>query len=156
MTPDGQGGSRFRDRLLRTKGEIGIMACGGKAACSTSQHELTTDPGQGRFFTLCFPGRQGTRRLFYEADRGTTWSNRTSSDSTTSQWAQNLRVGAARHPIVSPNPSPLFWFTTSELITKPVDVNGRMVPNLTWSSRKSSSNGFGANPTEEKCFNLAD
>jgi hypothetical protein len=37
-------------------------------------------------------------------------------------WADELRE-AARHPAVSGNkPSPLFWFTTSELFTKPQEI----------------------------------
>jgi len=43
-------------------------------------------------------------------------------ETTKGTWAENLRE-AARHPMVSgPKPSPMFWFTTSELLTKPVEV----------------------------------
>ena len=48
-------------------------------------------------------------------------------ESTSSQWAHNLRE-AARHPLVLPKPSSLFWFTTSELLTRPVQAGGRTVP----------------------------
>src|SRR5437762_4566019 len=40
------------------------------------------------------------------------------TESTTSQWAHNLRL----------KPSPLFWFTTSELLTKPTPAGKRTVP----------------------------
>jgi hypothetical protein len=76
------------------------------------------------------------------------------TESTTSQWAHNLRE-AARHPIVSPKPSPLFWFTTSELLTKPVPAGNRTVP-LYLVQPETIFKRIWANPTEEKFFNLAD
>lgn len=43
-------------------------------------------------------------------------------ESTKDHWTDELRR-AARHPVVSGNaPSPLFWFTTSEIFTKPREV----------------------------------
>lgn len=43
-------------------------------------------------------------------------------ETTKGEWAENLRA-AARHPMVSgPKPSPMFWFTTSELFTQPVEI----------------------------------
>lgn len=42
-------------------------------------------------------------------------------ESTNMHWAHNLRE-AAKHPSVSPRPSPLFWFTTSELFTRSLDT----------------------------------
>jgi hypothetical protein len=36
-------------------------------------------------------------------------------------WAENLRQAAA-HPVVSGKPSPLFWFTASDVFTKPVEI----------------------------------
>jgi hypothetical protein len=49
------------------------------------------------------------------------------TESTTNQWAHNLRQ-AAKEPIVSPRPSTLFWFTTSELLTKPTAAGKRTEP----------------------------
>ena len=50
------------------------------------------------------------------------------TETTSTQWAYNL-INAAKHPIVSPKPSPLFWFTTSEPLLKPSDQpNGRPLP----------------------------
>jgi hypothetical protein len=76
------------------------------------------------------------------------------TESMTSQWAQNLRE-AARHPIVSPKPSPLFWFTTSELFTKPTAAGKRTVP-LYLQQPEVIFKRIWANPTEERLFNLAD
>src|SRR5207302_136810 len=45
------------------------------------------------------------------------------TESIESNWAQTLRETAA-HPIVSPKPSPLFWFTSSEIFTRPL-ANGK-------------------------------
>jgi hypothetical protein len=43
-------------------------------------------------------------------------------ETTDMYWADDLRA-AARHPTVSgPKPSPLFWFTTSELFTRPQEI----------------------------------
>ncbi len=76
------------------------------------------------------------------------------TESTSSNWAQNLRE-AARHQVVSPKPSPLFWFTTSELFTKPTETTGRPLP-LYLEQPEVLFKRIWANPTEEKLFNLAD
>ena len=76
------------------------------------------------------------------------------TESTTNQWAQNLRV-AARHPIVSPKPSPLFWFTSSELLTKPVADGKRTIP-LYLQQPEAVFKRIWADPVQEKFFNLAD
>jgi hypothetical protein len=76
------------------------------------------------------------------------------TESTSSNWAQGLRE-AAQHPIVSPKPSPLFWFTTSELFTKPAETTGRPVP-LYLDKPETVFTRIWANPTEQKLFNLAD
>ncbi len=76
------------------------------------------------------------------------------TESTTSQWAHNLRE-AARHPLVSPKPSPLFWFTTSELLTKPVPAGKRTIP-LYLEQPEAVFKRIWANPVENKLFNLAD
>jgi hypothetical protein len=76
------------------------------------------------------------------------------TETTAMQWAQNLRE-AARHPIVSPKPSPLFWFTTSEVITKPKTHGGRQVPRFLLEPEVIFERIW-ANPVEDKFFNLAD
>jgi hypothetical protein len=83
------------------------------------------------------------------------------TESTSSQWAQNLRE-AARHPIVSPKPSPLFWFTSSELLTTwpanqtpPPQPGGRQLPRYLIEPEVIFKRIW-ANPTEAKFFNLAD
>jgi hypothetical protein len=47
-------------------------------------------------------------------------------------WAEELRQAANHYTVSGPKPSPLFWFTTSELFTKPVEINkgkrSRQVP----------------------------
>ena len=40
----------------------------------------------------------------------------------TSSWAEELRQAANHFTVSGPKPSPLFWFTTSELFTKPVEI----------------------------------
>lgn len=76
------------------------------------------------------------------------------TESTTMQWAHNLRQ-AARHPIVSPKPSPLFWFTTSELLTQPVTAGNRTVP-LYLDQPEMIFKRIWANPIEEQFFKLTD
>ena len=49
------------------------------------------------------------------------------TESTTSKWANKLRE-AAEENIVSPNPSPLFWFTSSEAFTDLVPNGKRPAP----------------------------
>lgn len=95
------------------------------------------------------PESQQLSHFFYEADRGTETTTRFKTklrahwhfvvkqqlhkrppytvrsiravlvESTDMHWAHNLRE-AAKHPSISSRPSPLFWFTTSELFMKPV------------------------------------
>ena len=130
------------------------------------------------------PAGKERAHFFYEADRGTENTSRFKlklrahwhyvvkqnlqrtapynvhairavlTESTTSNWAQTLRE-AARHPVVSPKPSPLFWFTTSELFTKPVPAAGRSLP-LYLEQPETVFTRIWANPSEEKLFNLAD
>jgi hypothetical protein len=76
------------------------------------------------------------------------------TESTTSQWAHNLRL-AAKEPIVSPRPSPLFWFTTSELFTKPMPAGKRNVP-LYLVQPEVIFKRIWASPAEDKFLNLAD
>jgi len=76
------------------------------------------------------------------------------TETNTMQWAHNLRE-AAKHPIVSPKPSPLFWFTTSELLTKPVPAGKRTVP-LYLQEPETIFKRIWASPSEDKFLNLAD
>jgi hypothetical protein len=76
------------------------------------------------------------------------------TETTAMQWAQNLRE-AARHQIVSPKPSPLFWFTTSEILTKPKAHGGRQVPRYLLEPEVIFERIW-ANPVEDKFLNLAD
>jgi hypothetical protein len=76
------------------------------------------------------------------------------TESTNSQWAQNLRE-AARHPIVSRNPSPLFWFTTSELLTKPTPAGSKTLP-LFLTQPETTFKRIWASPADDKLLNLAD
>lgn len=100
------------------------------------------------FFSLIFPSRPEwcrTSFFFYEADRRSTtntnrinlkwrayfWAIRVSKyfkaqnirkirvlcETTTPRWAETLRRQAAT-PYVSPKPSPLFWFTSQQELTR--------------------------------------
>jgi hypothetical protein len=40
-----------------------------------------------------------------------------------SSWAEELRQAANHYTVSGPKPSPLFWFTTSELFTRPVEIS---------------------------------
>jgi hypothetical protein len=131
------------------------------------------------------PAEKQRSHFFYEADRGTENTTRFKmklrahyhyvvkqqrqrtdscygvhgvravlTESTSMQWAQNLRE-AARHQVVSPKPSPLFWFTTSELLTKPTTHGGRQVPRYLLEPEVIFERIW-ANPTENRFFNLAD
>jgi hypothetical protein len=58
----------------------------------------------------------------HEADYGIKRVRAVLIETTDMYWADDLRA-AARHPTVSGNkPSPLFWFTTSEIFTRPQEV----------------------------------
>ena len=76
------------------------------------------------------------------------------TESTTSQWAHNLRQ-AAKENVVSPKPSPLFWFTTSELLTKPTASGKRTLP-LYLVQPEVIFKRIWADPVQDKFFNLAD
>ena len=76
------------------------------------------------------------------------------TESTSSQWAHNLRQ-AAKENVVSPRPSPLFWFTTSELITKPTPYGKRTVP-LYLLQPEVIFKRIWADPVQDKFLNLAD
>lgn len=49
-----------------------------------------------------------------------------------SSWAKELRQAANHYTVSGPKPSPLFWFTTSELFNRPVEITegkrSRQVP----------------------------
>jgi protein involved in plasmid replication-relaxation len=101
-------------------------------------------------FTLQKTGSPEPLHFFYEADRKTTSLKRmikkfrshfhyitktrqhredysilriraVLTETLDTRWAEALRT-AAQHPIVSGKPSPLFWFTASDILTRPVDV----------------------------------
>ena len=38
-------------------------------------------------------------------------------------WAEELRQAASHYTVSGPKPSPLFWFTTSELFTRPIEIS---------------------------------
>jgi len=129
------------------------------------------------------PERQHSH-FFYEADRGTENTSRYKlklraywhfivkqqlqrqppynvhairavlTESTAMRWAHNLRM-AARDPVVSPKPSPLFWFTTSEVLTKPVPAGKRTIP-LYLDKPETIFKNIWANPVEDKFLNLSD
>ena len=76
-------------------------------------------------------------------------------ESTNMNWAHNLRE-AARHPIVSAKPSPLFWFTTSEVFTKSVTNGARRPQPLYLTEPEHIFKRIWASPAEDKFLNLAD
>jgi len=45
-----------------------------------------------------------------------------------SHWAEKLRLNAARSRMIAPKPSVLFWFTTSELFTRPAQTGATPRP----------------------------
>jgi hypothetical protein len=51
------------------------------------------------------------------------------TESIDTNWADTLRR-AAQEPVVSPKPSPLFWFTSSEAFTALVLAGGRQLPRF--------------------------
>lgn len=140
------------------------------------------------FFTFYFPTTQQRSHFLYEADRETENTTRYKmklrahyhfvvkqnrhrtapynvhsiravlTESTSSQWAHNLRE-AAKENVVSPKPSPLFWFTTSELLTKPQTITTtgrpRQVP-LYLLQPEAVFKRIWASPADDKLLNLAD
>lgn len=79
-------------------------------------------------------------------------------ESTGMQWAQNLRE-AARENVVSPNSSPLFWFTTSEVFTQPQNIEHHGRPRQTplfLEQPEKIFQSIWATPVEDKFLNLTD
>jgi Replication-relaxation len=76
------------------------------------------------------------------------------TESTGMQWAHNLRE-AAKHPIVSPHPSQLFWFTTSEVLTNPVQNGSRTIPSYLHQPERIFERIW-ASPIDDRLLNLAD
>ena len=75
-------------------------------------------------------------------------------ESTEKNWASVLR-DAARHPVVSGKPSPLFWFTTSELFFSPATATTPAKPLYT-DQPELVFKRIWATPVEDKFLNLAD
>ena len=71
-----------------------------------------------------------------------------------SQWAHNLRE-AAKENLVSNSPSPLFWFTTSEVFTKPVANGDRTLP-LYLEQPEIIFKRIWASPAEGRFLSLSD
>jgi len=101
-------------------------------------------------FTIQVTGQEDLKHFFYEADRKTTNTTKMMrklrghwyyiakarqhqqdygikriravlTETLDTKWAEALRI-AAQHPVVSgPKPSELFWFTASQLFTRPVE-----------------------------------
>jgi hypothetical protein len=78
-------------------------------------------------------------------------------ESTDQHWASQLRE-CAKENIVSPRPSPLFWFTTSELFTRPADSpnNGKRPTALYLEKPEIIFKRIWASPVDDKLLNLAD
>lgn len=75
-------------------------------------------------------------------------------ESTEKNWASVLR-DAARHPVVSSKPSPLFWFTTSELFFSPPTATTPAKP-LYIEQSEIVFKRIWATPVEDKFLNLDD
>ena len=78
----------------------------------------------------------------------------TETETTGMLWAQSLRE-TARNPIVSPKPSPLFWFTPPELPTKPKPAGKRSVP-LYLKQPEVLFTRIWAGPEQDKFLHLPD
>ncbi len=71
-------------------------------------------------------------------------------------WAHQLRE-AAKKTMVSPKPSPLFWFTTSELFLKPDPEANEPRPLPAYLRQPEIVfKRIWALPAEDKFLNLAD
>jgi hypothetical protein len=69
-------------------------------------------------------------------------------------WAQTLRETAG-HPIVSQKPSPLFWFTSSEIFTRRM-ANGQRTQPLYLDQPEWIFKRIWASPVDDTLLNLAD
>jgi Replication-relaxation len=77
------------------------------------------------------------------------------TETSDSNWAHQLRE-AARHPVISPKPSPLFWFTTSELFfSRPAAPTEKRKP-LYLDQPELVFRRLWASPVDDKLLNLAD
>src|SRR5205823_3301055 len=77
------------------------------------------------------------------------------TESISSTWANNLRHAAA-HPTVSKSPSPLFWFTSSELFTGAAgSSSGRALP-FYLREPETVFKKIWHSPTHEQPFSLLD
>jgi hypothetical protein len=136
------------------------------------------------FFTLTFQdGKQA--HFLYEADRGTENTTRFKlklrahhhfivrqnlhrtispynvhsiravlTESTDSNWASQLRE-AAKHPVIAPRPSPLFWFTTSEMFFSKATATEPSKP-LFLEKPEMIFKRIWASPVDDTLLNLAD
>ena len=83
------------------------------------------------------------------------------TETTTTPWAHNL-LHAAKDPLVSPRPSPLFWMTTSELVTGwPKNKTPQLAPNGQPMPRylvepELIYDSLWASPTSDKLKSLSD
>ena len=75
-------------------------------------------------------------------------------ESTESNWASQLR-DSAKHPIVSPKPSALFWFTTSEMFFSKATESAPAKP-LFLDQPEVIFKRIWASPTDDQLLNLAD
>jgi hypothetical protein len=77
------------------------------------------------------------------------------TETTNKDWASQLRE-CARHPVVSSKPSPLFWFTTSELFfSKPASATDKRTP-LYLDQPELIFKRIWASPIDDNLLNLAD
>lgn len=62
----------------------------------------------------------------------------------------------ARHPVVSQRPSPLFWFTTSELLFSRPTTPGDAAKPLYLDQPELVFKRIWASPTDDRLLNVAD
>ena len=76
-------------------------------------------------------------------------------ESTDMHWAHNLRE-SAKHPIVSARPSPLFWFTTSAVFTKPLQIGNDRPRPAYLHHPETVFDRIWASPADDRLLHLAD
>ena len=135
------------------------------------------------FFSLAIEGDPEPKHYLYEADRKTSNATRFKQklrahfhfivkqrkhekaygvkriravvvETLDPNWAEHLRREAG-DPVVSGAPSALFWFTPTNLLTKPVEVSGKSLPLFLHSPGVIFDKRF-ATPVDDNLYSLLD
>ena len=168
------------DRLVYDAGQRSLVEPGTPSTCPTaltlslpcgSQENLPADR-ESHFFYEADRGTENTRRFklklrahfhyivkqkLHRQHYGIRNVRAVLIESTSSTWASQLRDAARDEVVSGRTPSPLFWFTTSELFTRtvPSQVARRPIP-LYLAEPEFILSRIWASPAEDRFLSLLD